>query len=66
MILIIDVIYPFRLVVFLTQMPCPYVRSTEKLTSELQSRESKCMMLYQRLQHWPECNALAHKLLLKK
>uniref|UniRef100_H3D7N0 N-alpha-acetyltransferase 25, NatB auxiliary subunit n=1 Tax=Tetraodon nigroviridis TaxID=99883 RepID=H3D7N0_TETNG len=37
----------------------------EKLTSELQSRESKCMMLYQRLQRWPECNALAHKLLLK-
>lgn len=62
MIFIIDVIYPFILVVFPTQMPC----STEKLTSELQSRESKCMMLYQRLQHWPECNALAHKLLLKK
>ena len=40
--------------------------STEKLTSELQSRETKCMMLYQRLQRWPECNALAHKLLLKK
>lgn len=39
---------------------------TEKLTSELQSRETKCMMLYQRLQRWPECNALAHKLLLKK
>uniref|UniRef100_A0A672IWE5 N(alpha)-acetyltransferase 25, NatB auxiliary subunit n=1 Tax=Salarias fasciatus TaxID=181472 RepID=A0A672IWE5_SALFA len=38
---------------------------TEKLTSELQSRESKCMRLYQRLQRWPECNALAHKLLLK-
>ncbi|KAF0046069.1 hypothetical protein F2P81_002598 [Scophthalmus maximus] len=37
----------------------------EKLTSELQSRENKCMMLYQRLQQWPECNALAHKLLLK-
>uniref|UniRef100_A0A7N8YEV2 N-alpha-acetyltransferase 25, NatB auxiliary subunit n=1 Tax=Mastacembelus armatus TaxID=205130 RepID=A0A7N8YEV2_9TELE len=37
----------------------------EKLTSELQSRENKCMMLYQRLQRWPECNALAHKLLLK-
>ncbi|XP_055009601.1 N-alpha-acetyltransferase 25, NatB auxiliary subunit isoform X2 [Boleophthalmus pectinirostris] len=37
----------------------------EKLTSEFQSRENKCMMLYQRLQHWPECNALAHKLLLK-
>ncbi|XP_053267521.1 N-alpha-acetyltransferase 25, NatB auxiliary subunit isoform X2 [Pleuronectes platessa] len=37
----------------------------EKLTSELQSRETKCMMLYQRLQQWPECNALAHKLLLK-
>uniref|UniRef100_A0A669AZL1 N-alpha-acetyltransferase 25, NatB auxiliary subunit n=1 Tax=Oreochromis niloticus TaxID=8128 RepID=A0A669AZL1_ORENI len=38
---------------------------TEKLTSELQSRENKCMMLYKRLQRWPECNALAHKLLLK-
>uniref|UniRef100_A0A667YIR6 N-alpha-acetyltransferase 25, NatB auxiliary subunit n=1 Tax=Myripristis murdjan TaxID=586833 RepID=A0A667YIR6_9TELE len=37
----------------------------EKLTSELQSRENKCMMLYQRLQRWPECNSLAHKLLLK-
>ncbi|XP_054613553.1 N-alpha-acetyltransferase 25, NatB auxiliary subunit isoform X2 [Dunckerocampus dactyliophorus] len=37
----------------------------EKLTSELQSRESKCMMLYRRLQRWPECNALAHNLLLK-
>uniref|UniRef100_A0AAQ6A961 N-alpha-acetyltransferase 25, NatB auxiliary subunit n=1 Tax=Amphiprion ocellaris TaxID=80972 RepID=A0AAQ6A961_AMPOC len=37
----------------------------DKLTSELQSRENKCMMLYQRLQRWPECNALAHKLLLK-
>lgn len=37
----------------------------EKLTSELQSRENKCLMLYQRLQRWPECNALAHKLLLK-
>ncbi|XP_011603060.1 N-alpha-acetyltransferase 25, NatB auxiliary subunit isoform X1 [Takifugu rubripes] len=37
----------------------------EKLTSELQSRETKCMRLYQRLQRWPECNALAHKLLLK-
>ncbi|KAJ0012870.1 hypothetical protein NQD34_017204 [Periophthalmus magnuspinnatus] len=37
----------------------------EKLTSEFQSRENKCMMLYQRLQRWPECNALAHKLLLK-
>uniref|UniRef100_A0A671UI09 N-alpha-acetyltransferase 25, NatB auxiliary subunit n=1 Tax=Sparus aurata TaxID=8175 RepID=A0A671UI09_SPAAU len=30
----------------------------EKLTSELQSRENKCMMLYQRLQRWPESNAL--------
>ncbi|XP_072310388.1 N-alpha-acetyltransferase 25, NatB auxiliary subunit [Eucyclogobius newberryi] len=37
----------------------------EKLTSEFQSRENKCMTLYQRLQLWPECNALAHKLLLK-
>lgn len=38
----------------------------EKLTSELQSRENKCMVLYRRLERWPECNALAHKLLLKK
>ncbi|XP_038129023.1 N-alpha-acetyltransferase 25, NatB auxiliary subunit [Cyprinodon tularosa] len=37
----------------------------EKLTSELQSRERKCMMLYTRLERWPECNALAQKLLLK-
>ncbi|KAF7648446.1 hypothetical protein LDENG_00156870 [Lucifuga dentata] len=37
----------------------------EKLTSELQSRENKCMMLYQRLRRWPESNALAHKLLLR-
>ncbi|KAM6986432.1 N-alpha-acetyltransferase 25, NatB auxiliary subunit [Aplochiton taeniatus] len=37
----------------------------EKLTSELQSRENKCMMLYQRLQRWPECNALSHKILVK-
>ncbi|XP_037122001.1 N-alpha-acetyltransferase 25, NatB auxiliary subunit [Syngnathus acus] len=37
----------------------------EKLTSELQSRESKCMMLYRRLRRWPECNALARQLLLK-
>ncbi|XP_067105926.1 N-alpha-acetyltransferase 25, NatB auxiliary subunit isoform X3 [Osmerus mordax] len=37
----------------------------EKLTSELQSRETKSMMLYKRLQQWPECNALSYKLLLK-
>ncbi|RXN26394.1 N-alpha-acetyltransferase auxiliary subunit-like isoform X2 [Labeo rohita] len=37
----------------------------EKLTSELQSRENKCMMLYRRLERWPECNALSCKLLLK-
>uniref|UniRef100_A0A673YNT7 N-alpha-acetyltransferase 25, NatB auxiliary subunit n=1 Tax=Salmo trutta TaxID=8032 RepID=A0A673YNT7_SALTR len=37
----------------------------EKLTSELRSRENKCMMMYQRLQLWPECNALSYKLLLK-
>ncbi|KAK7895482.1 hypothetical protein WMY93_020807 [Mugilogobius chulae] len=37
----------------------------EKLTSEFHSRENKCLKLYQRLQRWPECNALAHKLLLK-
>uniref|UniRef100_A0A674AMH0 N-alpha-acetyltransferase 25, NatB auxiliary subunit n=1 Tax=Salmo trutta TaxID=8032 RepID=A0A674AMH0_SALTR len=38
----------------------------EKLTSELRSRENKCMMMYRRLQLWPECNALSYKLLLKK
>nr|XP_055063489.1 N-alpha-acetyltransferase 25, NatB auxiliary subunit [Misgurnus anguillicaudatus] len=37
----------------------------EKLTSELQSRENKCMMLYRRLERWSECNALSCKLLLK-
>uniref|UniRef100_A0AAR2K431 N-alpha-acetyltransferase 25, NatB auxiliary subunit n=1 Tax=Pygocentrus nattereri TaxID=42514 RepID=A0AAR2K431_PYGNA len=37
----------------------------EKLTSELQSRENKCMLLYHQLKHWPECNALSCKLLLK-
>uniref|UniRef100_A0A4W4FDS0 N-alpha-acetyltransferase 25, NatB auxiliary subunit n=1 Tax=Electrophorus electricus TaxID=8005 RepID=A0A4W4FDS0_ELEEL len=37
----------------------------EKLTSELQSRENKCMFLYGRLEQWPECNALSRKLLLK-
>ncbi|KAI1881944.1 hypothetical protein AGOR_G00244910 [Albula goreensis] len=37
----------------------------EKLTSELQSRESKCMVLYRHLGRWPECNALSRKLLQK-
>ncbi|KAF5906862.1 N-alpha-acetyltransferase 25, NatB auxiliary subunit, partial [Clarias magur] len=37
----------------------------EKLTSELQSRENKCMLLYRQLKRWPECNALSRKLLLK-
>uniref|UniRef100_A0A8C9SM43 N-alpha-acetyltransferase 25, NatB auxiliary subunit n=1 Tax=Scleropages formosus TaxID=113540 RepID=A0A8C9SM43_SCLFO len=37
----------------------------EKLTSELQSRENKCMSLYKQLERWPECNALSCKLLLK-
>uniref|UniRef100_A0A8C2HP78 N(alpha)-acetyltransferase 25, NatB auxiliary subunit n=1 Tax=Cyprinus carpio TaxID=7962 RepID=A0A8C2HP78_CYPCA len=37
----------------------------EKLTSELQSRENKCMMLYRRLERWAECNALSCRLLLK-
>ncbi|XP_030624427.1 N-alpha-acetyltransferase 25, NatB auxiliary subunit isoform X2 [Chanos chanos] len=37
----------------------------EKLTSELQSRENKCMKLYRRLERWPDCNALSRKLLLK-
>ncbi|XP_012685727.2 N-alpha-acetyltransferase 25, NatB auxiliary subunit [Clupea harengus] len=37
----------------------------DKLTSELQCRENKCMLLYRRLERWPECNALSHKLLLK-
>ncbi|XP_034781420.2 N-alpha-acetyltransferase 25, NatB auxiliary subunit-like isoform X2 [Acipenser ruthenus] len=36
----------------------------EKLTSELQSRENKCMALYKKLDRWPECNALSRKLLL--
>ncbi|XP_038630065.1 N-alpha-acetyltransferase 25, NatB auxiliary subunit isoform X1 [Scyliorhinus canicula] len=36
----------------------------EKLTSELQSREMKCMVLYTKLIKWPECNALSRKLLL--
>lgn len=36
----------------------------EKLTSELQSREMKCMVLYKKLIKWPECNALSRKLLL--
>lgn len=38
----------------------------EKLTSELQSRENKCMAMYKKLHRWPECNALARRLLLKK
>ncbi|XP_053135416.1 N-alpha-acetyltransferase 25, NatB auxiliary subunit isoform X2 [Hemicordylus capensis] len=37
----------------------------EKLTSELQSRENKCMEMYKKLDRWPECNALSRKLLLK-
>ncbi|XP_061459382.1 N-alpha-acetyltransferase 25, NatB auxiliary subunit isoform X2 [Rhineura floridana] len=37
----------------------------EKLTSELQSRENKCMEMYKKLSKWPECNALSRKLLLK-
>uniref|UniRef100_A0A803VDH1 N-alpha-acetyltransferase 25, NatB auxiliary subunit n=1 Tax=Ficedula albicollis TaxID=59894 RepID=A0A803VDH1_FICAL len=37
----------------------------EKLTSELQSRENKCMAMYKKLHRWPECNALARRLLLK-
>uniref|UniRef100_A0A4W3J8N9 N-alpha-acetyltransferase 25, NatB auxiliary subunit n=1 Tax=Callorhinchus milii TaxID=7868 RepID=A0A4W3J8N9_CALMI len=37
----------------------------EKLTSELQSREMKCMVLYKKLVKWPECNSLSRKLLLK-
>uniref|UniRef100_K7FE40 N-alpha-acetyltransferase 25, NatB auxiliary subunit-like n=1 Tax=Pelodiscus sinensis TaxID=13735 RepID=K7FE40_PELSI len=37
----------------------------EKLTSELQSRENKCMALYKKLCKWPECNALSRRLLLK-
>uniref|UniRef100_A0A8D2M729 N-alpha-acetyltransferase 25, NatB auxiliary subunit n=1 Tax=Zonotrichia albicollis TaxID=44394 RepID=A0A8D2M729_ZONAL len=37
----------------------------EKLTSELQSRENKCMAMYKKLRRWPECNALARRLLLK-
>ncbi|XP_064209425.1 N-alpha-acetyltransferase 25, NatB auxiliary subunit-like isoform X2 [Anguilla rostrata] len=37
----------------------------EMLTSELQGRESKSLMLYKRLERWPECNALSLRLLLK-
>ncbi|KAL2099939.1 hypothetical protein ACEWY4_004333 [Coilia grayii] len=37
----------------------------DKLTSELQCRENKCMLLYRRLEQWTECNALSLKLLLK-
>nr|XP_005996448.1 PREDICTED: N-alpha-acetyltransferase 25, NatB auxiliary subunit isoform X2 [Latimeria chalumnae] len=37
----------------------------EKLTSELQSRENKCMTMYKKLNKWLECNALSRKLLLK-
>ncbi|KAG5840254.1 hypothetical protein ANANG_G00186860 [Anguilla anguilla] len=37
----------------------------EMLTSELQGRESKSLMLYRRLERWPECNALSLRLLLK-
>ncbi|CAH2295928.1 N-alpha-acetyltransferase 25, auxiliary subunit isoform X1 [Pelobates cultripes] len=37
----------------------------EKLTSELQSRENKCMAMYKKLKKWPECNALSKKLLLE-
>ncbi|NXK91576.1 NAA25 acetyltransferase, partial [Formicarius rufipectus] len=37
----------------------------DKLTSELQSRENKCMAMYQKLRRWPECNALSRRLLLR-
>ncbi|KAE8635295.1 hypothetical protein XENTR_v10002573 [Xenopus tropicalis] len=37
----------------------------EKLTSELQSREKKCMAMYKKLNKWPECNALSKRLLLQ-
>ncbi|KAM8961323.1 N-alpha-acetyltransferase 25, NatB auxiliary subunit isoform 2-T2 [Pelodytes ibericus] len=37
----------------------------EKLTSELRSRENKCMTLYTKLKKWPECNALSKRLLLQ-
>ncbi|KAM4052844.1 N-alpha-acetyltransferase 25, NatB auxiliary subunit [Anomaloglossus baeobatrachus] len=36
----------------------------DKLTSELQSRENKCMAMYKKLSRWPECNALSKRLLL--
>lgn len=45
---------------------CPSVFNLEKLTSELQSRENKCMAMYKKLCRWPECNALSRRLLLKK
>ncbi|XP_063820433.1 N-alpha-acetyltransferase 25, NatB auxiliary subunit isoform X1 [Pseudophryne corroboree] len=37
----------------------------DKLTSELQSRENKCMAMYKQLKKWPECNALSKRLLLQ-
>ncbi|XP_028912141.1 LOW QUALITY PROTEIN: N-alpha-acetyltransferase 25, NatB auxiliary subunit [Ornithorhynchus anatinus] len=37
----------------------------EKLISELQSRENKCMTMYKKLKKWPECNALSRRLLLR-
>ncbi|XP_018425211.1 PREDICTED: N-alpha-acetyltransferase 25, NatB auxiliary subunit [Nanorana parkeri] len=37
----------------------------EKLTSELQSRENKCMAMYKKLRKWPECNSLSKRLLLQ-
>ncbi|KAM4809936.1 N-alpha-acetyltransferase 25, NatB auxiliary subunit [Rhinophrynus dorsalis] len=37
----------------------------EKLSSELQSRENKCMAMYKKLNRWPECNALSRRLLLQ-
>ncbi|XP_041504311.1 N-alpha-acetyltransferase 25, NatB auxiliary subunit isoform X2 [Microtus oregoni] len=37
----------------------------DKLTSEIQSRENKCMAMYKKLSRWPECNALSRRLLLK-
>ncbi|KAM4710073.1 N-alpha-acetyltransferase 25, NatB auxiliary subunit [Discoglossus pictus] len=37
----------------------------DKLTSELQSRENKCMAMYKKLNKWPECNALSKRLLLQ-
>lgn len=49
-----------------TSLPTIITLIVEKLTSEIQSRENKCMAMYKKLSRWPECNALSRRLLLKK